>query len=245
MRRAVLRIGHEIVEKHGSADGLALVGVERRGAILADRIAGGIATRTGSRIPVARIDVRLHRVDAVRVPDEDVPGCRAEATPAAPGDAREDGEGPAAARSPDPATARSPDPATARSSDAAAARSWDPAADASSDPNAARSWGAGNEPGPFAFDPRVTTMVIVDDVLCTGRTAQAALQAIVERGWPRAIRLAVLVDRGHREMPIRADHVGRNIPTSRDEVVCVRLADLDGRDEVVLLRGDAPAEVVR
>ncbi|MDP4013408.1 MAG: bifunctional pyr operon transcriptional regulator/uracil phosphoribosyltransferase PyrR [Candidatus Nanopelagicales bacterium] len=80
------------------------------------------------------------------------------------------------------------------------------------------------------------TVVLVDDVLFSGRTVRAALDAVIDLGRPRSIRLAVLVDRGHRELPIRADYVGKNIPTAVDESVQVRLAEVDGVDEVVLVR---------
>ncbi len=82
------------------------------------------------------------------------------------------------------------------------------------------------------------TVVLVDDVLYTGRTIRAALDAVSSIGRPARIRLAALVDRGHRELPIRADHVGKNIPTAADEVVQVRLVETDGVDEV-LIGGDA------
>jgi len=83
---------------------------------------------------------------------------------------------------------------------------------------------------PFSLDDRI--VLLVDDVLYTGRTIRAALDALTDYGRPRAIQLVVLVDRGHRELPIRPDYVGRNIPTSRDESVQVRLVEIDGRDEV-------------
>jgi pyrimidine operon attenuation protein/uracil phosphoribosyltransferase len=90
------------------------------------------------------------------------------------------------------------------------------------------------------FDPAATTIVVVDDVLYTGRTIRAAMDALVDQGRPAAVRLAVLVDRGHRELPIRADHVGKNVPTSRDEVVHVRLREVDeSPDEVVIERREA------
>jgi pyrimidine operon attenuation protein/uracil phosphoribosyltransferase len=76
--------------------------------------------------------------------------------------------------------------------------------------------------------------VLVDDVLYTGRTARAALDAIIDFGRPRSIQLAVVVDRGHRELPIRADYVGKNVPTSKREVIGVKLAELDGVDSVVI-----------
>jgi pyrimidine operon attenuation protein/uracil phosphoribosyltransferase len=92
------------------------------------------------------------------------------------------------------------------------------------------------------FDLNAATVVLVDDVLYTGRTIRAAMDALVDFGRPQAIRLAVLVDRGHRELPIRADHVGKNVPTSREEVVRVHLEETDGEDAVELERvtsGDA------
>jgi pyrimidine operon attenuation protein/uracil phosphoribosyltransferase len=82
------------------------------------------------------------------------------------------------------------------------------------------------------------TVVLVDDVFHTGRTIRAALDAINDLGRPRAVQLAVLVDRGHRELPIRADFVGKNIPTSRSERVDVRLVETDGEDAVLLRRGE-------
>lgn len=78
------------------------------------------------------------------------------------------------------------------------------------------------------------TIVLVDDVLYTGRTARAALDAVIDLGRPQLIQLAVLVDRGHRELPIRADYVGKNVPTSRREVIAVMLTETDGQDRVVI-----------
>ncbi len=80
-----------------------------------------------------------------------------------------------------------------------------------------------------------TTVVLVDDVLYTGRTIRAAMDAVMDSGRPDAIRLAVLVDRGHRELPIRADHVGKNLPTSRAADVQVHLQEVDGADEVLVI----------
>ena len=89
-------------------------------------------------------------------------------------------------------------------------------------------------------------VVLVDDVLYSGRTIRAALDAIGDLGRPRAVRLAVLVDRGHRELPIRADHVGKNLPTAAGERVGVRLTELDGRDAVVISRAvDSSTEDAR
>ena len=89
---------------------------------------------------------------------------------------------------------------------------------------------------PFSIDGR--TIVLVDDVLYTGRTTRAALDALVDFGRPRAIQLVVLIDRGHRELPIKADYVGKNVPTSRKESVQVRLQEIDGIDEVSLEVGE-------
>jgi pyrimidine operon attenuation protein/uracil phosphoribosyltransferase len=89
------------------------------------------------------------------------------------------------------------------------------------------------------FDVTGTTVVLVDDVLYTGRTIRAAMDALMEYGRPTAIRLAVLVDRGHRELPIRADHVGKNVPTSREELVRVRIEEIDGEDAVDIDRAVA------
>jgi len=85
------------------------------------------------------------------------------------------------------------------------------------------------------FDINGKTVVLVDDVLFTGRTVRAALDALVDLGRPRAIQLAVMVDRGHRELPIRADYVGKNLPTSIEEVVSVNLEETDDNDSVLLL----------
>lgn len=79
------------------------------------------------------------------------------------------------------------------------------------------------------------TIIIVDDVLYTGRTARAAIEAIFDIGRPKAIQLAVLIDRGHRELPIRPDYVGKNIPTSRNEIVAVHIDNIDGENAVQLL----------
>jgi pyrimidine operon attenuation protein/uracil phosphoribosyltransferase len=169
MRRALVRIGHEVVEKHGGTLGLALVGIERRGPALAERIAGAIEAREGVHVPVVALDVTPYRDDR----------------------------------------------------------------DGAIDPDAA---GVIPSPALRPFDPAVTTVVLVDDVLFTGRTARAALDALTDHGRPAAVRLAVLIDRGHRELPIRPDHVGKNVPTAREERVEIRLRD-DGadEDEVVLV----------
>ena len=95
---------------------------------------------------------------------------------------------------------------------------------------------------PFDIDDRV--ILLVDDVLYTGRTIRAALDALIDFGRPRAIQLAVLVDRGHRELPIKADYVGKNLPTSPSQSVQVRLREIDGVDEVQLEEVDGHDDVL-
>jgi pyrimidine operon attenuation protein/uracil phosphoribosyltransferase len=88
------------------------------------------------------------------------------------------------------------------------------------------------------FDITDKNIVLVDDVLYTGRTVRAALDALIDLGRPRSIQLAVLIDRGHRELPVRADYAGKNVPTSQKETIEVHLTEVDGRDEVVIVEKD-------
>jgi pyrimidine operon attenuation protein/uracil phosphoribosyltransferase len=172
IRRALVRIAHEIVEKHGGTDGLALVGVQRRGVPLANRIAASIAEHEQATVPVGAVDITFYRDDLSMVAHQPV----------------------------------------VKGTD-------------------------------LPFDLTGLTVVLVDDVLYTGRTVRAGMDALMDFGRPRAIRLAVLVDRGHRELPVRADHVGKNVPTSREEVIRVHLREVDGLDEVIIDRlegGDRP-----
>jgi pyrimidine operon attenuation protein/uracil phosphoribosyltransferase len=173
IERALVRVSHEIVEKHGGARGLAFVGIEHRGPALAARLAAAIESREGVTVPVVPLDVTPYRDDRGGVIDAD-----------------------------------------------ATAAIWTPSL--------------------RPFDPATTTVVLVDDVLYTGRTARSGLDALMDHGRPAAVRLAVLIDRGHRELPIRADHVGKNVPTARDERVEIRLTE-DGAetDEVLLIGGAA------
>ncbi len=92
------------------------------------------------------------------------------------------------------------------------------------------------------FSVQDQTVVLVDDVIYTGRTARAALDAVMELGRAARIQLCVLIDRGHSELPIKATYVGKNIPTARDEIVSVRLAETDGQTDVSILRQEAPGE---
>ncbi len=161
IRRAVIRISHEIVEKQAGTSGLVLVGIQRRGVPLAHRLAAAIAEHEGVTLPVGALDITFYRDDLSRL-----------------------GQSPVLKGTDVP------------------------------------------------FEVEGATVVLVDDVLYTGRTIRAAMDALREFGRPRAVRLAVLVDRGHRELPIRADHVGKNVPTSREEIVKVRVSEVDGEDAV-------------
>jgi pyrimidine operon attenuation protein / uracil phosphoribosyltransferase len=161
--RTVKRIAHEIVERNNGAGSIVLIGIVRRGARLAERLAEAIADGGNRVVPVGTLDISSYRDDGR----------------GAPGDPRLLGRD-----------------------------------------------------IPFALDR--TRIVLVDDVLYTGRTVRAALDALADLGHPESIQLAVLVDRGERELPIRADYVGRNIEAPRGQRVYVRLAEVDGVDEVVI-----------
>ncbi len=163
VRRTLRRLAHEIVEANQGVDDLVLVGIQRGGAVIAERLAEDIGRIEGARPGLGVLDITLHRDDLDR-------------------------------RHPTPMPSRLPD-----------------------------------------IDGRV--VVLVDDVLMTGRTIRAAMDALNDFGRPRIVRLAVLVDRGHRELPIRADMVGKNIPTAREDDVRVLLEEEDGRDAVIVLPG--------
>ena len=165
VRRAVIRISHEIVEKQAGTEGLALIGIQRRGVPLAHRIAEAIREHEGTVVPVGALDITFYRDDLSLVAQQPIV--------------------------------------------------------------------KGTQ---IPFDLNGATVVLVDDVLYTGRTIRSAMDALIDFGRPQAIRLAVLVDRGHRELPIRADHVGKNVPTSREEIVKVLLEETDGDDGVEIER---------
>lgn len=162
MRRSLMRIAHEIVERNRGVESVVLVGVMSKGDVLARRLAQNLELLESTPVPTGALDVTRHRDDlhlrrtAERAPSE-VPPL--------------DG----------------------------------------------------------------TTVILVDDVIHHGRTARAAMDALMDFGRPRAIQLAVLVDRGHRELPIRPDYVGKNVPTSDSERVEVLLQELDGLDRAVIL----------
>ena len=164
MRRTLVRVAHEVVERVDEPQLLALVGIHRRGAILAARLQRLLGELLRAEVPLGDLDISFYRDDLSRRADAPVIN----------------------------------------------ASHLD-----------------------FGVDGR--TVVIVDDVLYTGRTVRAALEALFDYGRPARVQLAVLADRGHRELPIRPDYVGKNLPTSRRERVEVRLAELDGADEVAIV----------
>lgn len=163
MNRALSRVAHEIIERNKGTQGVALVGIRRRGVPLAQRLAAKLKEFEGRDVPVGTLDITLYRDDLTEL---------------------------------------------------------------STVPIVQRSEVGFKLPG--------TTVVLVDDVLYTGRTVRAALDALLDIGRPSVIQLAVLIDRGHRELPIRADYVGKNVPTSRREVVEVHMVEVDGEDFVAL-----------
>ena len=166
MRRTLVRIAHEIVEKN--PDGaVALLGIHRRGALLAQRLHALTSELLDTSVPLGFVDISFYRDDlAIR------PGA--------------------------------------------------PIVHATQ----------------LDFPVEGRTIVIVDDVLYTGRTVRAAIDEVFDYGRPARVQLAALIDRGHRELPIRPDYVGKNIPTSTDERVNVHVKEVDGRDEVTI--GPAP-----
>jgi pyrimidine operon attenuation protein/uracil phosphoribosyltransferase len=160
--RALTRIAHEIAERNTDVR-VAVVGIHRRGAILAKRLQALLAELLQTDVPLGDVDIGFYRDDV-------------------------------------------------------ASRPQAPVVHASH----------------IDFDVSERTVVIVDDVLYTGRTVRAAIEALFDYGRPQRVQLAVLADRGHRELPIRPDYVGKNLPTSREEHVSVRVVELDGVDEVAI-----------
>ncbi|MCX8032992.1 MAG: bifunctional pyr operon transcriptional regulator/uracil phosphoribosyltransferase PyrR [Thermoleophilia bacterium] len=165
--RTLARVAHEIAEQVPDLSGIVLVGIQRGGVDLAERLASLLEVFCGVRPPTGAVDITFYRDDIdIRL-------------------GRQKGQ-------PKVHDTRLP------------------------------------------FDVTDKTVILVDDVLYTGRTIRAAIDALFDYGRPRAVRLAVLVDRGHRDLPIRPDFVGKNVPTSRTERVVVRLKESDGVDEVVI-----------
>ena len=163
IRRALIRIAHEITEKNKGVENVALVGIRTRGVPLAERIAEEIQRIENVKVPTGSLDITLYRDDLTTM-------------------------------------------------------GYNPVIH-------------GTE---IDFDVTGKNIVLVDDVLYTGRTIRAALDAIIDMGRPNTIQLAVLIDRGHRELPIRADYAGKNVPTSRRETVEVTLQEEGKEDEVIL-----------
>jgi pyrimidine operon attenuation protein/uracil phosphoribosyltransferase len=171
LKRTLRRVAHEIAEKNPDADGLAIVGIHTRGAVLARRLHDLLLDLTGTAIPIGDLDISFYRDDLGAKAPADQPVVHA---------------------------------------------------------------------SHVDFDLSGKTVVLVDDVLFTGRTVRAAIDALFDYGRPQRVQLAVLCDRGHRELPIRPDYVGKNLPTAREERVNVRLEELDASDEVTI---SAPVEV--
>lgn len=163
IRRALIRIAHEITEKNKGVEKVALVGIRTRGVPLAARIAEEIQKIENVKVPTGSLDITLYRDDLTTM-------------------------------------------------------GYNPVIH-------------GTE---IDFDVTGKHIVLVDDVLYTGRTIRAALDAIIDMGRPSSIQLAVLIDRGHRELPIRADYAGKNVPTSRRETIEVTLQEEGKEDEVIL-----------
>lgn len=165
--RTLERLAYEVLERHGECTELALVGVQRRGVELAQRLRKILESRLGCPLPMGKLDINLYRDDWTnldhqpRINQTDIP---------------------------------------------------------------------------FALDGR--KVILVDDVLFSGRTVRAALEAILDFGRPRRVELLVLVDRGHRELPIQADYMGKLLPTAREERVDVYVKELDGEDKVRLAGED-------
>lgn len=172
IRRALIRIVHEIIEHNRGSKKLAFIGIKRRGDIIARRIAERIKTNEGLTVPLGALDINLYRDDLQLVADAPIV-----------------------------------------------------------------------EGTDINFDVNNRIIILVDDVLYTGRTIRAAIEEIMDFGRPLAIQLAVLIDRGHRELPIQADFVGKKLPTAKHEIVDVRIKELDGEDCVLLQeeRGRRPA----
>ena len=163
MRRAIVRIAHEIIEKNKGVENVILVGIRTRGVPLAQRIAKEIENIENVTVPVGFLDITLYRDDLSTL-------------------------------------------------------AYNPIVH-------------GTE---LDFNISGKVIILVDDVLYTGRTIRAALDALIEMGRPKAIELAVLIDRGHKELPIRADFVGKNVPTAQKEIIDVTLKESDEADEVII-----------
>jgi len=164
--RTLMRLAHEIVERHNGVEGVVVVGIRRRGVPLAERLARKIEEMEKVSLPVGELDITFYRDDLSRVDQSPVV-----------------------------------------------------------------------QPSPLPFSVEDKTVILVDDVLYTGRTARAAMDALFDQGRPRRVRLCVLIDRGHRELPIEAAFVGRMVQTTAEEMIEVQLQETDSEDKVLLLAG--------
>jgi pyrimidine operon attenuation protein/uracil phosphoribosyltransferase len=162
IQRALTRIAHEIAERNEAGGEVVLVGIQKGGVLLAERLAKVLASIWDQQVPTGSLDISMHRDDLDQRVAPEV------------------------------------------------------------------------QPTVIPFDITGKTVILVDDVLYSGRTIRAAMDALNDFGRPRRIQLAVLIDRGHRELPIKADFVGKNVPTSLAESVRVRLSELDGEEQVVI-----------
>lgn len=163
IKRALMRISHEILERNGGAEKLVIIGIRARGDSLAGRIKNYIKNIESIDIPLGVLDITLYRDDFTSINSKPI---------------------------------------------------------------------VGKTEIPFDVTGRI--VILIDDVLYTGRTIRSALDAIIDFGRPKEIQLAVLLDRGHRELPIRPDYVGKNVPTSENEHIEVKVEEVDGEDRVIL-----------
>jgi len=163
MNRAISRIAHEIIERNKGISDVVLIGIQRRGVPLANRLVNKIKDFENQEVKVGILDITLYRDDLSTLSEHPVIN--------------------------------------------------------------------GTD---IPFDITGKVVIMVDDVLYTGRTARAAMDALIDVGRPVSIQFAVLIDRGHRELPIRADYVGKNVPTSKNEIVHVQVKEVDGFNRVTI-----------
>lgn len=161
--RACIRLAHELIERNKGAEDIVLVGIQRRGVPLAQKISELVEQYEGVKIPVGKLDITFYRDDLSLLSEHPV---------------------------------------------------------------------INGTDLPFVLEGK--KVVLVDDVLFTGRTVRAAIEALMDAGRPKCIQLIVMVDRGHRELPIRADFIGKNIPTSLNEIVHVCVPEFDGENAVYI-----------
>ncbi|MCK4545459.1 bifunctional pyr operon transcriptional regulator/uracil phosphoribosyltransferase PyrR [candidate division WOR-3 bacterium] len=166
IKRAITRIAHEIIEKNKGTEDIIVVGIQRRGDFIANRIAKLLKEIEGKDIPTGKLDITLYRDDLSSIANQPV---------------------------------------------------------------------IHKTEIPVNIDEKI--VILVDDVLYTGRTIRAALDELIDFGRPKRIQLAVLIDRGHRELPIKADYIGKSIPTNTNDIVDVYLKEIDKRDEVIIKKG--------